>query len=188
MLSPYPEVVVPGYEIRLLGADDGAAVAAAYVRNREHLAPWEPRRDPDFFTQGFHERDVAEKVDRAREGLGAWWLVWKEDTVVGRVALTNVVRGPFQSAHLGYWVDRDHTGRGLATAGVRHAVGQAREDRLHRVEAGVIPSNTASRAVLTRCGFHTIGTAPRYLFIAGAWQDHVLYQQVLRDDEPSARP
>jgi ribosomal-protein-alanine N-acetyltransferase len=42
--------------------------------------------------------------------------------------------------------------------------------------------NTGSQAVLLRCGFEHFGTARNYLFIAGAWQDHHLYQRILHDN------
>jgi ribosomal-protein-alanine N-acetyltransferase len=35
--------------------------------------------------------------------------------------------------------------------------------------------------VLRRCGFTEYGRAPQYLFIAGAWQDHVMFQRILHD-------
>jgi limonene-1,2-epoxide hydrolase len=47
---------------------------------------------------------------------------------------------------------------------------------LHRIEAGTLPHNARSQAVLERNGFVRFGLAPAYLKIAGRWQDHVLYQ------------
>ena len=41
--------------------------------------------------------------------------------------------------------------------------------------------NTASQAVLERCGFEEYGVARRFLFLGGAWQDHRLYQRILHD-------
>jgi ribosomal-protein-alanine N-acetyltransferase len=38
--------------------------------------------------------------------------------------------------------------------------------------------------VLRRSGFTPIGVAPRYLRIAGEWQDHLLFQLL---DEPGMR-
>jgi ribosomal-protein-alanine N-acetyltransferase len=115
------------------------------------------------------------------------WLLWHEDQVVGRANLNNIVRGVFENASVGYWIDRDHTGRGLATAVVERVVGRARELGLHRVEAGTLVHNAASQAVLRRCGFERYGTAARYLYIAGTWQDHHLYQRILHD-EPAGHP
>jgi ribosomal-protein-alanine N-acetyltransferase len=50
------------------------------------------------------------------------------------------------------------------------------EQGLHRLEAGTIPENVRSQAVLLRNGFEQFGYAPRYLSIAGRWQDHLLFQ------------
>ena len=52
------------------------------------------------------------------------------------------------------------------------------ELRLHRVEAGTIPSNVRSQAVLRAQRIRRFGVAPAYLKIAGEWQDHVLFQRL----------
>jgi ribosomal-protein-alanine N-acetyltransferase len=96
--------------------------------------------------------------------------------IVGRVALTQVVRGAFQNAVLGYWIDVDHQKRGLMTESVAatlaFAFGPA---SLHRVQAGVMPRNQASVKVLARLGFRLEGFADRYLKIAERWEDHLLF-------------
>lgn len=92
------------------------------------------------------------------------------------------MRGPFQSAGLGYWVDNTYVGRGLASAAVQVIVGTARDVLgLHRIEASTLLHNAGSQRVLLKAGFRQIGMAPRYLQIAGEWQDHNLYQVVLHD-------
>jgi ribosomal-protein-alanine N-acetyltransferase len=93
--------------------------------------------------------------------------------------LSNIVRGPFQSCNLGYWVDSGHNGRGLGTAAVREIVELAFGSLgLHRVEAATLQPNIGSQRVLDRNGFVRFGTAPAYLKIAGSLRDHVLYQAV----------
>lgn len=96
--------------------------------------------------------------------------------------MAGIVRGPFQSAGLGYWVDGAYAGRGLASAAVLMIVETAREVLgLHRIEASTLLHNAASQRVLLKAGFQQIGMAPRYLRIAGEWQDHNLYQVLLHD-------
>ena len=56
---------------------------------------------------------------------------------------------------------------------------------LHRVEAATLVGNLRSQAVLRRNGFTLIGTAPRYLRIAGAWRDHLLFQRLADDPATS---
>lgn len=176
-----------GYEIEVLVDAHASALAAAYDRNREHLAPWDPVRPAAFFTPAGQAADVVARLDVVRRGLGASWVLVRDGAIVGRVNLNNIVRGVFQSSSVGYWVDRDHVGRGLATALVEHAVQQARKLGLHRLEAGTLIHNVASQAVLRRSGFEEFGRAPAYLFIAGEWRDHVLFQRVL-DDRPPGNP
>ena len=74
----------------------------------------------------------------------------RAEVVAGRMTLSNVVRGPFLSASLGYWVGQDHRGRGVATAAVGQVLRLAFADLgLHRVEASTLLDNAASRRVLT---------------------------------------
>lgn len=87
---------------------------------------------------------------------------------------------PFLSAHVGYWIDKDFTGRGIGSAAVAFAVAAAREHLgLHRIQAATLKHNEASRRLLRGAGFEEIGLAPSYLKIAGIWQDHVLFQRIL---------
>jgi [ribosomal protein S5]-alanine N-acetyltransferase len=97
--------------------------------------------------------------------------------VAGRITLNEIVRGPFQSCHMGYWVAADYNGRGLATGAVRDIIRVAFEELgLHRIEAGTLLHNVRSQRVLERNGFIRFGVAPAYLQIAGRWQDHAMYQ------------
>lgn len=172
------------YAIRPLAEDDAPALAAAYTRNRDHLAPWDPVRDPSFFTAAGQADMVARQLSLVRGRLLAAWVVTHGEQVVGRVNLNNIVRGVLCSGQLGYWVDHEHLRRGLAAEAVEHACRHGRALGLHRVEAGTMVRNVASQAVLLRCGFERYGMAPRFLFLAGAWQDHYLYQRILHDDPP----
>lgn len=171
-----------GYELRPLGRQDAPALAAAYQRNRDHLAPWDPPRPAEFATEAGQRARVAEELEMVAAGRLVAWLVHHRGAVVGRVALNNIVWGAFRSATMGYWVDAAHTGRGVATWMGEHACREALRSGLHRVEAGTVRHNTASQGVLRRLGFTRFGMAERYLFIAGQWQDHHLFQLVLHDD------
>ncbi|GGM50419.1 GNAT family N-acetyltransferase [Microbacterium saperdae] len=171
------------HTLRPVETGDGAALARAYLRNRAHLAPWEPVRDVDFFSETWQERDVIQYVSDAPAGRNVRFVIVSSDgSIRGRVNLNNIVRGAFRSADLGYWVDAALQGRGLATRSVEIALGHAREELgLHRVQAATLVQNAASQRVLGANGFERIGLAPRYLRIAGSWQDHVLFQRLLEE-------
>ena len=175
-------MIVPDVTMRVLLPEDAPALKQAYERNREHLAPWEPVRPEEFFTEEWQARDLARRFAAAEAGTEFSLGLFSGDVLVGRFNLAGISRGPFQSGGLGYWIDRDSTDRGLASRAVRAILDEARDHlALHRVEASTLVHNLASQRVLQKTGFERIGTAPKYLRIAGEWQDHHLFQVILHD-------
>jgi [ribosomal protein S5]-alanine N-acetyltransferase len=87
--------------------------------------------------------------------------------------VSEIVRGNFQSAYLGYYAFTPHARQGLMTEGLTLVVSEAfRRLGLHRLEANIQPSNAASRRLVRRLGFRREGLSRRYLVIAGRWRDH----------------
>ena len=168
--------------IRVVSADDAEAFADLLTRNRAFLATWDPVRDDGYFTVDGQRDLLARSLRRYRQGVDWPGVVTLDGAPVGRVNLNNLIRGAFCSADLGYWVDQAHNGRGVATAAVAAVVRLAfTELGLHRVQAGTLLHNHGSQRVLERNGFSRIGMAPRYLQIAGRWQDHLLFQRLADD-------
>jgi ribosomal-protein-alanine N-acetyltransferase len=97
----------------------------------------------------------------------------EDDAIVGAFNISQMVRGAFHSAYLGYYAFTPFSGQGYMRVGMglllRHAF---TELRLHRIEANLQPENVASRALVKRYGFALEGYSPRYLKIAGRWRDH----------------
>lgn len=93
--------------------------------------------------------------------------------LVGVFNLSEIVRGGFQSAYMGYYVGAPHAGRGYMSEALQLALGHAFDAlKLHRVEANIQPDNHASLALVRRAGFTREGFSRRYLKIAGRWRDH----------------
>ncbi|WP_426004492.1 GNAT family N-acetyltransferase [Paenarthrobacter sp. NyZ202] len=160
--------------------EDAHALADLYTRNAAHLSPWEPRRDASFYSLTGQKAVLASKLEQFEAGSEVPWVITLQDKPIGMATLTGIVRGPFLSANLGYWVDYAQTGNGVASAAVSSVAAMARDELgLHRVQAGTLLHNVASQRVLKRNGFDRIGVASAYLCIAGTWQDHVLYQRIL---------
>jgi ribosomal-protein-alanine N-acetyltransferase len=116
-------------------------------------------------------------------GSDGWRFAIVDDrSIAGTISVSNVLRGAFQSANVGYWVDRPRNGRGLATAAVAEVVRHAFDELgLHRLEAGTLLDNIASQRVLEKNRFTRIGVARKHLYIAGAWRDHVLFERLADD-------
>lgn len=157
-------------------------LAAAYSRNRVHLAPWDPARTHDFFTTAVQRRTLGQQLAGHAAGAMLPLVLATQREIVGRVTLSGITRGVFESAALGYWVDSAFAGRGVMTAALSSVIRFSRDElALHRLEAQTLLHNVASQRVLAKLGFEEIGLAPRYLRIAGEWQDHRLFQLILDD-------
>jgi [ribosomal protein S5]-alanine N-acetyltransferase len=186
MLSP---PMAPRPDLRLVPweAFDPATVLDLYLRNHAHLSPWEPAHPPGYYSIGGQRARSLEAAAGRAAGREAAYGIAEGSTgeLVGRVALTGILRGPMQSAHLGYLVDATHCGRGYATQAVRLMLAVAfTELRLHRVEAAVMPANAASLRVVARSGFREEGLARRYLHINGVWEDHRIFARTVEDEDP----
>ncbi|MDF0371979.1 MULTISPECIES: GNAT family N-acetyltransferase [Streptomyces] len=175
-----------GVGLRPAALGDAESFAEAYTRSRAYMRRWEPVRPDTFYTvDGQVRRLTGLLADRDAGRVMPWALTDDQDRVVGAVTLASIERGPFRNARLGYWIDVDRAGRGLATAAVTRVCELARDGLgLHRIAAGTVLDNTASQRVLAKCGFELYGTAPRYLHIDGAWQDHRMFQRILHDGPP----
>ncbi len=149
------------------------------LENRAHLQSWEPARSAAHFTLG-GQCEAQDLVRSATaDGREAVFGVTSQGLLVGRVALTGIERGPFQSCHLGYWIAASHCGLGLASQAVAAVVELAYgELGLHRVEAAVMPANAASCRVLEKNSFRQEGLALRYLQIGGRWEVSASYDIV----------
>jgi [ribosomal protein S5]-alanine N-acetyltransferase len=165
---------------RLITPDDAPILAELVQRSREFLAPWEPERGEEYFTAAGQRMAIADALARHAAGTSLPHVILDEqDRVAGRITVNDIVRGAFQSGHLGYWLNGADNGRGLASAAVREIIAIAFEELgLHRIQAATLLHNVRSQRVLERNGFARFGVAPEYLKIAGQWQDHVLFQVV----------
>jgi ribosomal-protein-alanine N-acetyltransferase len=112
-------------------------------------------------------------LTRPRDSRRATFLIVRGRELVGVVNISEIVRGSFQSAYLGYYAFAPLAGSGLMRAGlakvIRHAFTAM---KLHRLEANIQPGNTRSIKLVKSLGFRREGFSPRYLKIGGRWRDH----------------
>ncbi|WP_437906801.1 GNAT family N-acetyltransferase [Sorangium sp. So ce327] len=152
---------------------------AYFERNRDHLARWDPPRPEGFYTEAFwRERLLRDLEDFAADRALRLALQWRGapgGEVIGVCNFTQFVRGAFQAATLGYSLDQRAVGSGLMFEAIE-AANAYMFDTLgfHRVMANYLPHNERSGRLLRRLGFVVEGYARDYLFIDGAWRDHVL--------------
>lgn len=171
----------PRVLLRPLVAADHDQWRGVRERSKEWLEQWEPlpelgAPDPVADPEAFRARCGA--WDRQRQfdtafGFGMFLL---DGTFVGEVSLGSVLRGPFQSCFIGYWIDEARAGHGYVPEGVALAIRYGFDTLgLHRMEAAIVPRNTKSRRVAIKLGLREEGVAERFLQIRGVWEDHVRY-------------
>lgn len=102
-------LVVPHYgEVsvtRLVTLDDAPALAEVLRVSRDFLAPWEPIRGDDYFTVGGQLTPIRGVLERHAQGAALPHVILDSwGGVAGPITLSGIVRGPFQSCSLGYWV------------------------------------------------------------------------------------
>jgi ribosomal-protein-alanine N-acetyltransferase len=170
--------------LRELTIDDADALLEMRRRNQEFLRPLEPLRPNGFLSPASQRADLEWALRQRQAGLSYAFGIFEADTgaLCGRIALSNIVRAAWQNCTVGYYVDEARNGRGYATEAVRlvtrFALGPA---GLHRVQAGVMPRNTASIRVVEKNGFRFEGLARNYLQINGVWEDHNIYARTIED-------
>jgi ribosomal-protein-alanine N-acetyltransferase len=166
-------------EIRSVTGRDRAGYLAATRASLKLHRPWV---DPPTTEEGF-----AALVRRARDDSFEPMVVCRREdgAIVGFFNLSQIIRGPLQSAFIGFGAVSGFEGRGYMTEGLSLVARRAFTHlRLHRIEANIQPANDASIALVRRCGFVREGFSARYLKVAGRWRDHehwAIYAELWRE-------
>ncbi|MGB9376396.1 MAG: GNAT family protein [Mycobacteriales bacterium] len=173
--------------LRPLHRSDVQAWREIRLANEDWLLRWEPSSPQSWAERNsraaFHamHRSLSRQ---ARDGQSLPFAITYDGALAGQITIGNVVRGSFQSGYAGYWVDGRLAGRGIMPTAlalaVDHAFGPA---MLHRIEVNIRPENVASRRVVEKLGFREEGFAKRFLYIDGAWRDHICFA-LTKEDVP----
>lgn len=147
--------------------------------NAEHFAPWDPPTPDGVFTEEYWRSQLTNAAVEFEEGralrLSFWHRNQPDGEIVGTCNFTQIFRGPFQACYLGYKIGERYEGKGLMQEALQAGIKYVFEELcLHRIMANYMAHNVRSGHLLSRLGFRVEGTAKEYLFIAGAWRDHVL--------------
>jgi ribosomal-protein-alanine N-acetyltransferase len=96
-----------------------------------------------------------------------------DDSIIGAINFSQIFRGGFQNAYLGYHVATPYAGKGYMSEALKLVLRYAfKHLKLHRIEANIQPGNVASIALVKRAGFVREGYSRRYLKVCGRWRDH----------------
>lgn len=139
---------------------DKPEITAAFIRSAELHTPWTfpPESYEKYLSQPFR------------------YLVCHEKThaILGSYNISEIVRGWFQSAYLGYEAFAPYQRQSFMHQGMALLLNEAFNNlNLHRLEANIQTDNHASIALVRKSGFTKEGFSPKYLRVGGKeWRDH----------------
>lgn len=167
-----------GIELVTLGHEHVEELAALRVRNEDDVRSSSGSRRPQEITVKDVTLSLARRIEVTGDDRHPFVIV-RTGAVVGDLNLSQIAHGSEESANVGLLVDRPLRGQGIASTAIALACRLAFEELgLHRLQAGIQPGNLASQRAFARNGFEQIGLAKGYLFVNGAWRDHLLFQKL----------
>jgi ribosomal-protein-alanine N-acetyltransferase len=176
--SELPTLTTKRLFLHVPSAADAVQYGEYYACNSEHLRPWEPMHAPNINTAEFWERLLPVYRDEYLAGAGLRFAMrLREDPtgeLIGLCHIMQIQRGASQSCVIGYSIDIEQQGNGYMTeallATIKHAFDVM---QLHRLQATYMPMNIRSARILRKLGFQVEGYLRDFLFIDGAWRDHI---------------
>jgi ribosomal-protein-alanine N-acetyltransferase len=128
-------------ELKRPSALDESRFLEAARRSRTFLRQWAP---PPRTSTAY--RAYIKRLGKPTHE-GRFVVLRVSGELAGVINVSEIVRGAFQSAYLGYYAFVPHAGRGHMTEGLALALRWVFSTlRLHRVEANIQPDNEPSRA------------------------------------------
>lgn len=135
-----------------------------------------------------------------RHHLKTWQKDWENDhfyhfaafdqkshQLIGQISLMDISRENFQNAYVGYTVHAPFWQQGYGKEILRGGMDIAfRYLKLHRVEAGIEPDNTASIRLAESVGMRLEGLSKNRLYFKGQWRDMLIYAVTVEDIDRDA--
>ena len=122
-------------------------------------------------------------LNKSKQKSEQYYIAWNgNQQIIGVFNISTIMRGVFKSAYLGYYASVEYAGKGLMSQALQLVLKEIFTTLdLHRIEANIQPTNTASIKLATKAGFFKEGFSPRYLKINGIWQDHFRFALTFED-------
>lgn len=161
--------------LREPAAQDEAPFLSAMQNSRDFHFP--------FITAPSTPEEFQTYLAKGKQESEQYYLAWNDkQQLIGVFNISGIMRGAFKSAYLGYYAVADYARKGLINQALRLVLNELFTTLdLHRIEANIQPTNTASIKLAIKNGFIKEGFSPRYLKINGIWQDHFRFALTIED-------
>lgn len=171
-------------ELNILTEEAAPLTTAFFERNRDFFEPSEPAHSSEYYTIPYQRRVLAaESAQLLKSQSIRYFLFLKENsTLIGTVSFQHIRPAPAASCEVGYRLDQAYTGQGYMTEALSFLMPKiCLSYHLNRIEANILPENTASCRLIERLGFTLEGTARGYFFIRGQYRNHRRYSWLVND-------
>jgi tRNA-Thr(GGU) m(6)t(6)A37 methyltransferase TsaA len=153
-----------------------------WQRNHHYFAETNPTFPPELLNlDHFIRQNIAHEslYDSGQEIRFSIVKPGQERIPIGSIIFSRIYRGAMNACYVGYTLDQSEQGNGYMTEALSAALSYMfQEQKLHRISASFVVGNDRSEKVLNRCGFQREGIARDYLFVQGAWRDHVMMSKI----------
>lgn len=167
--------------LKVIGPDYAQDVLQFYLDDKKLFEKYESDRCPNFYTAS-HQHHILQaeygltlKLQQIR-----FYVFRKEkpEQIIGTVCLYQV-SNIYSHAELGYKFSSRFHHNGFASEAVEKLIDIAfMELNLHRITAHVQENNRPSIRLLENLGFEKEGTCRDYLYLHGAWRNHIQYSLI----------
>lgn len=166
--------------LKILDSSYAQPVCSFYLHNRSFFEAVEPPRVSGFYTEEFQRATLVHELEQIRhKNYLRLYLFEKSNPghIIGSICFNNIRYGCFQSCTIGYKTDKDYCNKGYITEALSYSIYHIlyAEFPIHRIEAMVLPDNSASIRVLEKLGFTAEGIARDYARLNGRWRSHIRY-------------
>jgi L-amino acid N-acyltransferase YncA len=160
-------VLEPLTTVRPAAPADAAAMAAIYNQGiEERVATFETRLREPADCEPLLERALVAERGGDVVGWAAAFPYSERECYAG-------------VAEISVYVERGERGAGTGTLVLERLCSWAQERGLWKLVSKLFPENTASLALVARCGFRVVGLHLRHARLDGEWRDVLLVERLL---------
>jgi len=163
--------------LRHLNTHDVNRLFEYELKNREFFTPTSFTRNDAYYTLDNIRNNIEHYQKEINEKSSYRFGIFLNSThqLIGMIALNDILWS-LKTSYVGYSLDHKSTHQGYMFEALSLIIDYSFNDlKLHRLEAGVMPSNHASYKVLERCAFVREGLLRKNVHINGDWEDHYIY-------------
>jgi len=161
-------------ELRPFGQKDAAEVLAIVKQNYGHLRPFLHWATPEY-SMTSARRFIKDSQKGFSANSSHTYGIFARNILAGTIGFVNF-NWPSKRTELGYWIAKDHEGKGIITQSCKLLLEYAfTELGMNRVEIHCAAENSRSRAVPERLGFTLEGILRQSEWRHDRFYDMVIY-------------